>query len=290
MLKAHSPAGHEAIAAVWLVSTGMLLLGVVLFLLGSVAWLPAAAIGGAGLGLGLIAFFVRLSLHRGRVARAERLIDAGDIEGARAVLSPMLAAFPEAPDVERAAGILLYVAGDPLSAASLLERALPRVGPDPALATTLVASYAALNKGGDARRAARLLPEHVDVRLALAWSELCALAGDREAGGRIVRDLAHGPDARTSDGRRAMTGALVAIAAAQTGCCDQTRAALHAVEAGAAGLAAADRAFLGYLGGVALRECRDTAGARLTFSGAIEIAPDSIGGALARRERSHLSG
>jgi hypothetical protein len=50
-----------------------------------------------------------------------------------------------------------------------------------------------------------------------------------------------------------------------------------------------DAAFLGYLTGVALRDVGDIDEARREFSAAVEQSPDSIGGALARRERANLS-
>jgi hypothetical protein len=49
-----------------------------------------------------------------------------------------------------------------------------------------------------------------------------------------------------------------------------------------------DAAFLGYLAGVALREAGEIEEARREFSAAVERSPESIGGALARRERAHL--
>jgi len=51
---------------------------------------------------------------------------------------------------------------------------------------------------------------------------------------------------------------------------------------------AEDEAFLGYLAGVALREAGDIEDARREFSAAAERSPESIGGALARRERANL--
>ena len=49
-----------------------------------------------------------------------------------------------------------------------------------------------------------------------------------------------------------------------------------------------DAAFLGYLAGVALREVGDIDDARREFTAALERSPESIGGALARRERANL--
>jgi len=85
-----------------------------------------------------------------------------------------------------------------------------------------------------------------------------------------------------------MTCALVAIAAARAGELVRMRAALARVDARGAELAAHDRAFVGYLIGVAQREAGAPAVARATWTAAMDIAPESIGAALARRERSHL--
>src|SRR5256885_12584527 len=53
--------------------------------------------------------------------------------------------------------LILYPSGDPLSAASMLEAAAKSTR-DRDLVVTLVAAYAALNKAGDARRAATMWP------------------------------------------------------------------------------------------------------------------------------------
>ena len=53
-------------------------------------------------------------------------------------------------------------------------------------------------------------------------------------------------------------------------------------------LSASDHAFVSYLCGIALRDANAVADARETWSAAMENAPDTIGAALARRERSHL--
>ena len=60
------------------------------------------------------------------------------------------------------------------------------------------------------------------------------------------------------------------------------------VQLGARKLRAPDRAFLGYLGGVALREAGLVDDARATFALAMDASPESIGAALARRERANL--
>ncbi|HEY8657337.1 MAG TPA: hypothetical protein VIN34_11450, partial [Candidatus Limnocylindria bacterium] len=179
----------------------------------------------------------------------------------------------------------LPTASSSTPAATLLERAAPAFRRDRALVVTLVASYAALNKAGDARRAAALLPADPDVRLALAWAELVALGGDRARGA----DLAAGLPGDTT-ARAAMAAVLRAIVAAQRGDAAAARVELRAAEARPDGLTDAERAFLGYLGGVALREAGAVEDARATFGAAMEIGPGTIGEALARRERSHLPG
>ena len=85
-----------------------------------------------------------------------------------------------------------------------------------------------------------------------------------------------------------MHRALEAIAAARSGDRDGVRAKLRAAESSAPKLRACDRAFLGYLGGVALREVGLSDDARATFALAMDASPESIGGALARRERANL--
>jgi tetratricopeptide (TPR) repeat protein len=190
--------------------------------------------------------------------------------------------------VRKAAAEVLYAAGDPLSAASLFEQAARKRPRDRAVAIGLVASYAALNRAGDARRSAALLPEDVDVRLALAWSELVATGGDRAAGARLVTDIARDPELDRSPERRAMHLALEAIVAAGARDPVAVHAKLRDAEHLTGKLRAADRAFLGYLGGVALREAGLTDEAREAFARAMTIAPDAIGAALARRERANL--
>jgi predicted Zn-dependent protease len=200
----------------------------------------------------------------------------------------MLERYPQLPVVQRAAGRTLYALGDPLSSASLLEKAARSFRDDPAVAATLVASYAALNRGGDARRAAALLPKHPDVRLALAWSELVALGGDRAAGAAISDELRDRGDVRGSRSRSAMAAALAAVASANAGDADAADAALRELVPASAGLPAYERAFIGYLEGVALRELARTSDATRAFERAMETAPGTIGEALARRELANL--
>ena len=87
---------------------------------------------------------------------------------------------------------------------------------------------------------------------------------------------------------REIRAAIEAIVAARSRDREGVRSKLRATELGAPKLRAGDRAFLGYLGGVALREAGLIDDARATFALAMEASPDSIGAALARRERANL--
>jgi tetratricopeptide (TPR) repeat protein len=200
---------------------------------------------------------------------------------ARALVAPLVDRFPTFPAVQRLAGLVLYASGDPLSAAAMLEGAA-RAIPDADVTVTLVAAYAALNKPGDARRAAALRPDP-DVRLGLAWAELVALGGDRARGAALAEALPTDTPARA-----AMAATLQAIAAAERHDAATVRERLREAENRYVLLADDERAFLGYLGGVALRELGAFDDARATFTLAMEAAPDTIGEALARRERSHM--
>ena len=223
------------------------------------------------------------------VWRARKALDRGDLATARTLVAPLLGVFGTVTFIRKLAAEVLYASGDPLSAAALFEQAAKRV-PDRTVAVGLVASYAALNRAGDARRSAALLPEQIDVRLALAWAELVALGGDRDRGAALVGDLASDPDLSSSRERVAMHRALDAIVAARSHDPDRARAELRGAEAEATKLRAGDRAFLGYLGGIALREAGLVDDALATFALAMEASPDSIGAALARRERANLAG
>jgi len=205
-------------------------------------------------------------------------------------VAPLLGTFGSVTFIRKLAAEILYASGDPLSAASLFEQAAKRLPNDRAVAVGLVASYAALNRAGDARRSAALLPEQVDVRLALAWAELVALGGDRDRGTALVAAIANDADLARSAERVAMHRALEGIAAARSHDRDSVRAKLRAAEVDAPKLRAGDRAFLGYLGGVALREAGLVDDAHATFALAMDASPDSIGSALARRERANLDG
>ena len=203
-------------------------------------------------------------------------------------MAPLLGRFGSVTLVRKIGAEILYASGDPLSAATLFEQAAKRQTGDPTVVVGLVASYAALNRAGDARRSAAVLPGHVDVRLALAWSELAALGGDPGHGAALVAEIAKDPDLARSAERIGMHHALEAIVAARSDDRDGVRAKLRTTDAGAAKLRAGDRAFLRYLGGVALREAGLVDDARATFALAMEASPESIGAALARRERANL--
>jgi len=222
--------------------------------------------------------------------RAEHALDAGELARARALVGPLLERYPQLTFVRKIAAEVLYASGDPLSAADLFDRVIQRRPRDRASVIGLVAANAALDRSGDARTAAALLPNDVDVRLALAWSELVALGGRRDAGARLVAELAGDPELARSREREAMHAALRAIAAALRGEPADVRAALAEAERVAATVRATDRAFVGYLGAVALRESGARRDALATFTNAMEAAPESIGGALARRERAKLLG
>lgn len=283
MLRPSTPGGHRVIGAAWLSALSLLLLAAGLYALRTPVAGPLAVLAAALFGAGVLGYAVRHAAFVRSLGRADRALAEGDLGTARDILAPLLDRFPGLPAVARSAGRTLYAAGDPLSAATLLERAAPAFRGDRDLAVTLVASYAALNKAGDARRAAGLLPGDPDVRLALAWAELVALGGDRAAGASLTAGLAENTPARA-----AMAAVLRAVAAAERGDTAAMRVELRAAEERRAALSDPERAFLGYLGGVALRESGALDDARSTFSAAMDGAPGTIGEALARRERSHL--
>ena len=219
---------------------------------------------------------------------ARRALNRGDMETARSLVAPLLSRFGTVTLVRKIAAEILYASGDPLSAAALFEQAAKKLPGDRAVAVGLVASYAALNRAGDARRSAALLPASIDVRLALAWAELVALGGDRGRGAALVAETAGDPELARSAERMAMHRALEAIVAGRAGDRDTVRTKLRVAEGDAASLRPGDRAFLGYLGGVALRETGLVDDARATFTLAMDASPESIGSALARRERANL--
>ena len=241
--------------------------------------------------LGLLAWFLRFRLRLSQVTEtlidAEDALDRGDVEHARELVAPILARYPKLPIVQDVAADVLYANGDPLSAASLYERAMKKLG-GPRVAPKLVAAYAALNRAGDARRVAALAPDDPMTRLALAWSELAAVGGDRDKGRALADDLSRDTELRSTASGDAMALVLEGIAAARSGDRARARAALDRASARRTELPAHDRAFIGYLGGIALLEMGAVADARATWTMAVDAAPDTIGSALARRERSHL--
>src|SRR5207247_7319799 len=153
----------------------------------------------------------------------------------------------------------------------------------------LVAWCAGRNRRGGAGGGAAVERESVDGRLALAWAELAALGGDPHRGSLLVTEIANDPELDRSAERIAMHRALEAIVAARAGDRDAVRAKLRVAEKDAPKLRSGDRAFLGYLGGIALREAGLIDDARATFALAMDASPESIGAALARRERANLS-
>jgi len=283
VLKASMPGSHPVIRAVWLAAFVLLLVAVVLRGLGSFDSPLVALLAAGWFAAGLVAYLVRHARFLATLARGEGALRVGDLPTARAVVAPLLDRYPAFPPVQRLAGLVLYPSGDPLSAASLLETAA-RSYHDRQVVVTLVAAYAALNKAGDARRAAALRSGDPDVALALAWAELVALGGDRAGGAELAEVLQ--PD---TPSRAAMALTLQAIAAAHRGDAKAVRARLGDAEDRFVLLAPDERAFLGYLGGVALRELGSIDDARETFTLAMAAAPGTIGEALARRERSHLA-
>lgn len=282
VLKASTPGSHPVIRAVWLAAFLLLLVAVGLMVLGAFLYPIAALIAAGCFAAGLIAYLVRHARFLATLSRGEEALRAGDLGAARAIVAPLVDRYPAFPPVQRLAGLILYPSGDPLSAATLLEAAAKSTR-DRDVVVTLVAAYAALNKAGDARRAAALRPNDPDVTLALAWAELVALGGDRARGAAIAAAAPIDTPARA-----AMSATLQAIAAAHRGDADAVRSRLRDAEDRYVLLAADERAFLGYLGGVALRDLGAEDDARATFTLAMETAPDTIGEALARRERSHM--
>lgn len=238
-----------------------------------------------------LAWFARYQMGLRRVTdalvEAEEAVDAGEVERARELVAPLLSRFPKLPVVQEVAADVLYAGGDPLSAASLWESAMKRLGA-PRVAPRLVAAYTALNRPGDARRVAQLVPDDALARITLAWCELAAIGGDRERGRVLAHQIARDAAIRGTTSGDAMASALEAIVAALAGDHDAMHAALDRAAARGAELMPHERAFIGYLLGVALREAGLVEDARATWTLAVDAAPDTIGSALARRERSHL--
>lgn len=282
VLKASTPGGHPLIRGLWLGGVLLLLASAALFALRSFAYPIPAVLALLAFGAGLLAYLFRHGRFLATLARGERALRAGDLPAARAIAAPLVDRYPAFPPVQRLAGLVLYPSGDPLSASTLLESAA-RSTRDRDVVVTLVAAYAALNKAGDARRAAAMRPGDPDVALALAWAELVALGGDRVRGAELVAALPS-----DTPPRAAMTATLASIVAAHRGDADAVRGHLRDAEDRYILLADDERAFLGYLGGVALRELGALDDARETFTLAMAAAPGTIGEALARRERSHI--
>ena len=285
VLKASRPGSHAILRAIWLSGYILLLAAAGLLVAGADPAFRIIALIAGGLFLaGIIAYVVRHVRFLSRLTHAEDALHSGDLAAARAIVAPLLDRYPAFAPVQRLAGLVLYPSGDPLSAATLLEAAA-RSRRDHELVVTLVAAYAALNKAGDARRAAALRPDDPDVALALGWAELVALGGDRARGASLAGSLP-----ADTPSRAAMAAALQAISLAQRHDVGAVHERLRAAEDRSVLLAPDERAFLGYLGGVALRDLGAVEDARATFTLAMAAAPDTIGEALARRERSHLSG
>lgn len=246
----------------------------------------------AGLGaLAGLGWFVRYQLGLRSVTEtlvdAEEALDRGEVERARELVAPLLSRFPKLAVVQEVAADVLYGGGDPLSAASLWESAMKRLGA-PRVAPRLIAAYTALNRPGDARRVAGLVPDDPLARITLAWCELAAIGGDRERGRALSEELSADAAIRRTASGDAMAAVLEAIAVARGSDRGAMRTALDHANARAADLTPHDRAFIGYLAGVAHRESGAPDDARTVWTAAIDIAPDTIGAALARRERSHL--
>ena len=241
--------------------------------------------------LAALAWFARYQMGLRRVTdalvEAEEALDAGEVERARGLVAPLLSRFPALPVVQEVAADVLYAGGDPLSAASLWESSMKKLGA-PRVAPRLVAAYTALNRPGDARRVAQLVPEDALARVTLAWCELAAIGGDRDRGSALAQEIADDAAIRATASGDAMARALEAIVAARRGDLAAMRAALDRANARSAELMPHERAFIGYLLGIALREADLLDDARETWTMAVDAAPDTIGSALARRERSHL--
>lgn len=285
-----TPGAHPLIRAAWIAALGLLSTGAALAVLGSGGrvLLIVLVVAVVMLLAGYVAYLIRHIVFERVIRGAEAALDAADLERARSALSPLLERFPDLALVQRAAGRTLYALGDPLSAAALLEKAARSFGDDAVLAATLVASYASLNRGADARRASALAPRHVDVRLALAWSELVALGGDRVAGAAMLSELRDRADVRGSAPRAAMATVLDATASAYAGETRAAEAAMAAVSRERGALPPYERAFIGYLEGVAWRELGRSSDAVAAFERAMAASPNTIGEALARRELANL--
>jgi hypothetical protein len=166
--------------------------------------------------LTVLAWFVRYQRRLGAVTEAlvdaEEALDAGDVERARSLVDPLSRAIRRWPSCRRSRPTLLYASGDPLSADALWERAMKKLGAA-RIAPRLVAAYTALNRAGDARRVAALVPDDQLARITLARCELAAIGGDRRRGRALAGELAGDAAVRSTASGEAMAAALESIAA-----------------------------------------------------------------------------
>src|SRR5438874_5321012 len=169
VLKASTPGSHPLIRAVWLAAFALLLAAVALRALGAFAYPAVALIAAGWFVAGMIAYAIRHVRFLDTLSRGERALRAGDLAAARAAVAPLVDRYPVFPPVQRLAGLILYPSGDPLSAAAMLEAAA-RSTADRDLVVTLVASYVALIKDGDARRGVWLRQGDRGLRLCLAMA------------------------------------------------------------------------------------------------------------------------
>ena len=241
----------------------------------------------AALGTWFVRYQLSLRVATETMVDAEEALDAGEIERARTLMAPLLTRFPKLAVVQEVSADVLYAGGDPLSAASLWEQAMKRLGPA-RVAPRLVAAYTALNRPGDARRVAALVPDDGLARVTLAWCELAAIGGDRDRGRALADEIGRDATLRATVSGEAMASALCAIAQGRAGDRDAMHASVESARERMRDLSPQDRAFIAYLIGIAQRESGATEDARATWTSAMDVAPSSIGAALARRERSHL--
>lgn len=239
----------------------------------------------------IVVAFVRYQVGLARATEtmvdAEEALDKGEVETARTLMAPLLARFPKLAVVQEVSADVLYAAGDPLSAASLWEQAMKKLGA-PRVAPRLTAAYTALNRPGDARRVAALVPDDTLARVTIAWCELAAIGGDRDKGRALADEIARDDRVRATASGDAMASALCAIVHGRAGDPSAMQESVASARRRMDELAPHDRAFIGYLLGVAEREGGAIEDARATWTAAMDVAPQSIGAALARRERSHL--
>ena len=287
MLRAVTPGGHPVITALWLFGVAAAVVSFGAAMVGASALAVVLALAAlVSFVAGSVAYRRNLRRFGATLLAVEEALDADDVPRARDLMAPLLARFHTFPLVQEVAADVLYAAGDALSAASLWESAMKQLGAT-RVAPRLVAAYAALNRGGDARRVAGLVPTEPLAQLALAWSELAANGGDREHGAVLARELVRDVESSPNATVAAMTVAVAAIADAQSGDRTGMQQKLEAMRR--ATPTQNDAAFLGYLAGVAQRDAGNVDEARREFSAAVERSPESIGGALARRERAHLA-